>query len=112
MKGVDPTAHKGRGLRLKNIQAVLKYRELFWSKLAAHNIFNRCQALWVFPAGADISILQTELEAIDREVTKAALQAEYLTATRIFGYAWSPTLAEVGQRVTFWRNCLRAAKHH
>ena len=57
-------------------------------------------------------ILQTELEAIDREVTKAALQAERSTATRTFGYAGSPTLAEAGQRVTFWRNCLRAAKHH
>ena len=28
-KGVDPTACKGRGLRLKNKQAVLKYREVF-----------------------------------------------------------------------------------
>jgi hypothetical protein len=39
-------------------------------------------------------ILQAELEAIDREVTKAALQAERSPATRTFGYAWSPTLAE------------------
>ena len=57
-------------------------------------------------------ILQTELEAMDREVTKAALQAECSTATRTFGYAWSPTLAEAGQRVIFRRNCLQAAKHH
>ena len=57
-------------------------------------------------------ILQAELEAIYREVTKAALQAERSTATRTFGYAWSPTLAEAGQCVTFWRNCLQAAKHH
>jgi hypothetical protein len=28
-KGVDPTECKGRGLRLKNKQAVLKYREVF-----------------------------------------------------------------------------------
>ena len=111
-KGVDPTACKGRGLRLKNKQAVLKYREVFRSKLVAHNIFNRCQALWDSPAGANILILQAELEAIDREVTKAALQAEHSTATRTFGYAWSPTLAEVGQCVTFLRNCLEAAKHH
>jgi endonuclease/exonuclease/phosphatase family metal-dependent hydrolase len=68
--------------------------------------------LWESPAGADILILQTVLEAIDREVTKAALQAEHSTATRTFGYAWSPTLAEAGQHVTFWRNCLQAAKHH
>ena len=88
-KGVDPTARKGRGLRLKNKQALLKYREVFRSKLVAHNIFNRCQALWDPPAGADILILQTELEAIDRKVTKAALQAERSTATRTFGYAWS-----------------------
>jgi endonuclease/exonuclease/phosphatase family metal-dependent hydrolase len=91
---------------------VLKYREVFQSKLVAHTIFNRCQGLWESPADADILILQTELKAIDREVTKAALQAERSTATRTFGYAWSPTLAEVGQHVTFWRNCLRAAKHH
>ena len=51
-------------------------------------------------------LLQTELEAIDREVTKAALQAECSTATRTFGHAWSPTLAEAGQRVTFWRKYL------
>jgi hypothetical protein len=58
-------------------------------------------------------ILQTELEAIDREVTKAALQAERSTTTRTFVYACSPTLAEAGQHVTFWRrNCLQAAKHH
>jgi hypothetical protein len=30
-KGVDPTAHKGRGLRLKNKQALLKYREVTFS---------------------------------------------------------------------------------
>ena len=52
-------------------------------------------------------ILQTELEAIDRKVTKAALQAERSTTTRTFGYAWSPTVAKVGQRVTIWGNCLR-----
>jgi hypothetical protein len=109
---VDPTEHKGRGLFLKNKQAVLKYREVFQSKLFAHNIFNWCQALWDSPAGADILILQTEVEAIDREVTKAALQVECSTETRTFGYAWSPTLAEAGQHVTIWRNCLKAAKHH
>jgi hypothetical protein len=43
-KGVDPTVHKGRGLRLKNKEAVKKYREVFRSKLLAHNIFQRCQA--------------------------------------------------------------------
>ena len=66
---------------------MLKYKEVFRSKLVAHNIFNWCQALQDPPAGADILILQTELEAIDREVTKAALQAELSTATRTFGYA-------------------------
>ena len=60
-KGVDPTARKGRGLRLKNKQAVLKYREVFQSKLVAYNIFNRCQALWDSPAGADILTLHTVL---------------------------------------------------
>ena len=94
---MDPTAHKGRGLCLKNKQALLKYREVFLSKLVAQNIFNRCQALRDSLVGANIVTLQTELEAIDREVTKAALQAERSTTTRIFGYAWSPTLAE-----TWW----------
>jgi hypothetical protein len=109
---MDPTACKGRGLRLRNKQALLKYREVFGFKLVTHNIFNWCQALWDSPAGANIVIPQTELEAIDREVTKAALQAEHSTTTRTFGYAWSPTLAEAGQCVTFWRNCLQASKHH
>jgi hypothetical protein len=109
---MDPTARKERGLRLRNKQALLKYREVFGSKIVAHNIFNWCQALWDSPAGADILTLQTELVTINREVTKAALQAEHSTTTRTFGYAWSPTLAEAGQCVTFWRNCLQAAKHH
>jgi hypothetical protein len=38
-KEVDPTVHKGWGLRLKNKEAVKKYREVFRSKLLAHNIF-------------------------------------------------------------------------
>ena len=38
-KGVDATAQKGRGLRLKNKEAVKKYRKVFQSKLLAHNIF-------------------------------------------------------------------------
>ena len=108
---LDPTACKGRGLCLKNKQAVQKYREVFQSKLLAHNVFRQCQALWKIPVGADTLILQAELEAIDSEITKAALQAERSTATRTFGYAWSPTLAEAGQHITFWRNCLRSAKH-
>ena len=27
------------------------------------------------------------------------------------GYPWSPTLAEAGQRVTFWKSCFCSAKH-
>ena len=75
-KGVDPTAHKGRGLQLKNKEAVKKYREVFWSKLLAHNIFQQCQALWETPTGANTSSLQTSIEAIDSKITRAALQAE------------------------------------
>ena len=52
-KEVDPFAHKGRGLRLKNKEAVKKYREVFWSKLLAHNIFQQNQALWETPTGAN-----------------------------------------------------------
>ena len=100
-KGVDPTAQKGRGLQLKNKEAVKKYREVFRSKLLAHNIFQRCQALWETPTGANISSLQTSIEAIDSKITRAALQAERATATKSFGYAWSPTLADAGQCVTF-----------
>ena len=56
--------------------------------------------------------LKSEIEAIDAEITRAALQAERSTAAKSFGYAWSPTLAKAGQQVTFWRDCFRAAKHN
>ena len=88
-----------------------KYREVFRSKLLAHNIFQQCQALWETPTGANTSSLQASIEAIDSKITRAALQAERATATKSFGYAWSPTLADAGQCVTFWRNCLQGAKH-
>ena len=68
-KGVDPTVQKGRGLWLKNKEAMKKYREVFRSKLLAHNIFQRCQALWETPTGANILSLQTSIEAIDSEIT-------------------------------------------
>ena len=42
-------------------------------------------------------------QAIDAEITRAALQAETATAAKSFGYPWSPTLAEAGQRVTLWK---------
>ena len=50
-------------------------------------------------------------DAIDAEITRVALQAETATAAKSFGYPWSPTLAEVGQQVTFWKNCFCSAKH-
>jgi hypothetical protein len=110
-QGVDPTSCRSRGLWMKNKKAVKKYRDLFRSKLLAHNVFKRCKALSELPVGTDTSIVQHVIDTIDSEITKAALQAEQVTATRSFGYAWSPTLAKAGQRVTFWRNCLRSAKH-
>jgi hypothetical protein len=100
-KGVDPTAHKGRRLQLKNKEAEKKYREVFRSKLLAHNIFQQYQSLWETPTGANISSLQTSIEAIDSKITRAALQTKSATATKSFGYAWSPTLADAGQHITF-----------
>ena len=87
-----------------------KYREVFWSKLLAHNIFQLCQALWETPTGANISSLQTSFEANDSEITRAALQVERATATKSFGFAWSPTQADAGQQVTFWRDRFQVAK--
>ena len=55
------------------------------------------KALSELPIGTDTSMVQHTLDTIDSEITKAALQAEQATATRSFGYAWSPTLAEAGQ---------------
>ena len=110
-QGADPTSQKGRGLQVKNIGAVKKYREVFRKKLLAHNIFERCQTLAAQPVGSDLTHLQQTLDAIDAEITKAALQAETATAAKSFGYPWSPTLAEAGQRVGFWKNCFCSAKH-
>jgi hypothetical protein len=110
-QGGEPTSCCGQGLWMKKKEAVKKYRDLFRSKLLAHNVFKQYKALSELPVGADTSIVQHALDTIDSEITKAALQAEQATATRSFGYAWSRTLAKAGQRVTFWRNCLRSAKH-
>ena len=96
---------------MKNKDAVKEYKEVFRKKLLAQNIFERCQTLAAQPVGSDLMHLQQTLDAIDAEITKAALQAETATAAKSFGYPWSPTLAEAGQRVTFWKNCFRSAKH-
>ena len=50
------------------------------------------------------------MEAIDNQVTTAVLKTERQVSIKAHGYAWSPKLAEAGQRVTFWRNCLRMVK--
>ena len=96
---------------MKNNDAVKKYREVFRAKLLAHNIFERCQTLGAQPVGSDLTQLLQTLDAIDAESTKAALQAEAATTAKSFGFPWSPTLAEAGQRVTFWKNCFCSAKH-
>ena len=77
-----------------------------------HNILERCQQLTKHTVGCNPIGLKSEIEAIDAEITRAALQAERSTAAKSCCYAWSPTLAEVGQQVTFWRNCFRSAKHN
>ena len=84
---------------------------VFQSKLLAHNIFERCQTLAAQPVGSDLTLLQQALDAIDTDITKVPLQAETATAPKSFGYPWSPTLAEAGQWVTFWKNCFCSAKH-
>ena len=110
-QGIDPTLCRGQGLWMKNKEAVKKCIDLFRSKLLAHNIFKWCKALSELPIGTDTSIVQHALDTVDSEITKAALQAERTTATRSFGYAWSPTLAKAGKQVTFWRNYHWSAKH-
>ena len=89
---------------MKNKDALKKYREVFRTKLLAHNIFERCQTLAAQPVESDLMQLQQTLDAIDAEITKAALQAETATAAKSFGYPWSPTLAEAGKRLTFGKN--------
>ena len=111
-QGADPTSWHGRGLRTKNKMATQRYRDHFRKKLQAHNILERCQQLTKHPVGYNPIGLKSEIEAIDAEITRAALQAERSTAAKSFGYAWSLTLAEAGQQVAFWRYCFRAAKHN
>ena len=111
-QGADPTSQHGRGLRTKNKMATQRYRDLFRKKLPAHNILERCQQLTKHPVGCNPIGLKSEIGDIDAEITRAALQAERSTASKSFGYTWSPTLAEAGQQVTFWRNCFQAAKHN
>ncbi len=57
-----------------------------------------------------IEAAKLEVESNDKQVTDAALKAEKQCSRRDFGYPWSPTLAEAGRRVTFWRNCVRLIK--
>ena len=111
-QGANPTSRHGRGLCTKNKMATQRYRDLFCKKLRAHNILERCQQLTRHPVRCNPIGLKSEIEAIDAEITRAALQAERSTAAKSFGYAWSPILAKAGQQVTFWRNCFRAAKHN
>jgi Reverse transcriptase (RNA-dependent DNA polymerase) len=53
---------------------------------------------------------KTAADVIDSQLTAFALKAERDTSNKLFGYAWSPTLADAGRSVTFWRNCLRMVK--
>jgi hypothetical protein len=57
-QGADPTSRKGRGLRVKNKDAVKKYREVFRTKPLAHNIFERCQTLVAQSVGSDLTQLK------------------------------------------------------
>jgi hypothetical protein len=56
-QGADPTSQKGKGMSGKNKDTVKKYREVFKTKLLAHNIFERCQTLAAQPVGSDLTQL-------------------------------------------------------
>ena len=81
-QGANPTSWHGRGLHIKNKMAMQRYRDLFCKKLLSHNILERCQQLTKHPVGCNPIGLKSEIEAIDAEITRAALQAERSTAEK------------------------------
>jgi hypothetical protein len=109
-KGTDPTHRRLRGLRLSNKNLVLQYNKLLREKLDAHNILLRCRKIRDLAKQNGRDAARHQLESIDQQVTAAALKAEKQSSRKDFGFPWSPTLAEAGQRVTFWRNCTRLIK--
>ena len=103
-RGVDPTTHRARGLRTSNRRHVERYCKLLHEKLDAHNIVPRCLKLRELARTKGVEAVKAEIESIDTQVTAAALKAERQSSNKDYGYPWSPSLAEAGQRVTFWRN--------
>ena len=108
--GSDPTRRTARGLRASNTRQCEEYCKLFREKLESHNIFERCHKLRALGQQSEISAVKEEMEAIDKQITAAALKAERQVSHQSFGHPWSPKLVDAGRRVTFWRNCLRTVK--
>ncbi len=53
--------------------------------------------------------IETEADLIDSQIT-SALKLEKDTSHKQYGYPWSPTLANAGRNITFWRKCIRIFK--
>ena len=109
-KGVDPTARRSRGLQTKKSKQVQEYCCLLKQQCAAHNILSWVRGLCDLARNQGSLAAKTAADVIDSQLTAFALKAERDTSNKSFGYAWSPTLADAGRSVTFWRNCLRMVK--
>ena len=81
-QGANPTSWHSRGLHIKNKMAMQRYRDLFCKKLLSHSILERCQQLTKHPVGHNPIGLKSEIEAIDAEITRAALQVERSTVEK------------------------------
>ncbi len=106
----DPTRKTARGLRSTNKKQSEEYCKLFTEKLESHNTFQRCNRLREIKRTHGVDAVKAKIEAIDLQVTAAALKSELQVSKKDYGHAWSPKLADAGRRVTFWRNCLRMVR--
>ena len=108
--GTNATHRRSRGLKTANARQLQKYIALFREKLDAHNVLPRCWKIREILKRDGDEAARLELESLDTQITNAALKAEKQCSRSNYGYPWSPTLANAGRQVTFWRNCVRQVK--
>ena len=92
---------------LENKYQVKAYLEIVHAQFFSHNIYERCLKLTEMGISQGVHALLKEADHLNHQVTIIVLQAERKNTRKNYGYGWSPKLAEAGQEVTFWKNCVR-----
>ncbi len=82
--GSDPISIKTRGLQTSNRKQVEKCCALLREKLLAHNIFQRCNNLRKNGKEQGMNEVKAEADAIDKQITGAALKAEQQSSNKVY----------------------------